>query len=356
MITSLEQQTDLQTGDVRSLLSGVLGTEVMTAEQIAGGKNSRVYKLEIANGQHYSAKFYFRHASDTRDRLRAEFEGLNFLWRNAIRCIPQPIVKDAAVGCAVYEYVEGEEIRDDVSRKDVDIAVSFLASLKNLRNAEGSADLQPASEACFSTKAILAGINGRLERLSAARGDTAEYVELKKFIRHRFMPAFSSVQDWGNRRGKEKSIAQNREIASGERILSPSDFGFHNALRRDDGRIVFLDFEYFGWDDPAKMISDTVLHPGMALADDLKRRFVQNMVSEFDEWHGLRDRIEIVYPLFGLKWCLILLNEFLDDDTDRRRFVGTDHMAPAELRLGQLEKAEKLLSLVDAQYERFPYF
>ena len=46
------------------------------------------------------------------------------------------------------------------------------------------------------------------------------------------------------------------------RVLSPSDFGFHNALRRPDGTIVFVDFEYFGWDDPAKMMADAMLHPG----------------------------------------------------------------------------------------------
>ena len=47
-----------------------------------------------------------------------------------------------------------------------------------------------------------------------------------------------------------------RDIDSAERTLSPSDFGFHNALKRSDGRIVFLDFEYFGWDDPAKMTAE----------------------------------------------------------------------------------------------------
>ena len=53
------------------------------------------------------------------------------------------------------------------------------------------------------------------------------------------------------------------ELPVEQRTLSPSDFGFHNALRRPDGRVVFLDLEYFGWDDPAKMISDFLLHPAL---------------------------------------------------------------------------------------------
>jgi hypothetical protein len=34
----------------------------------------------------------------------------------------------------------------------------------------------------------------------------------------------------------------DREIPRTERTLSPSDYGFHNALRRPDGTLVFLDF------------------------------------------------------------------------------------------------------------------
>ena len=37
--------------------------------------------------------------------------------------------------------------------------------------------------------------------------------------------------------------------------ISPSDFGFHNALRTNTGP-VFFDFEFSGWDDPAKTIID----------------------------------------------------------------------------------------------------
>ena len=50
------------------------------------------------------------------------------------------------------------------------------------------------------------------------------------------------------------------ELAPQHRCLSPSDFGFHNALLRGRPGVpgardwVFLDFEYFGWDDPAKTV------------------------------------------------------------------------------------------------------
>ncbi|MFX9699951.1 hypothetical protein ABTP10_19680, partial [Acinetobacter baumannii] len=65
------------------------------------------------------------------------------------------------------------------------------------------------------------------------------------------------------------------------RCLSPSDFGFHNAVQRPEGQIVFVDFEYFGWDDPVKLTCDFMLHPGMDLPDDLAQRFRRGMARLF---------------------------------------------------------------------------
>src|ERR1700680_1391707 len=43
-------------------------------------------------------------------------------------------------------------------------------------------------------------------------------------------------------------LAFDAELPQEWRSLVPSDFGFHNSLRRPDGSLAFLDFEYFGWD------------------------------------------------------------------------------------------------------------
>ena len=45
-----------------------------------------------------------------------------------------------------------------------------------------------------------------------------------------------------------------------EKIISPSDIGFHNILYKDN-KLFFIDFEYAGWDDCFKMIADLVLQP-----------------------------------------------------------------------------------------------
>src|SRR5258707_15893745 len=70
-------------------------------------------------------------------------------------------------------------------------------------------------------------------------------------------------------------LAFDAELPQEWRSLVPSDFGFHNSLRRPDGSLAFLDFEYFGWDDPVKLTADILLHPGKPLKPSQRTRFRQ---------------------------------------------------------------------------------
>ncbi len=42
------------------------------------------------------------------------------------------------------------------------------------------------------------------------------------------------------------ALSLDAQIAEGDVIASPSDYGFHNALAGPDGVLRFLDFEYAG--------------------------------------------------------------------------------------------------------------
>ena len=161
--------------------------------------------------------------------------------------------------------------------------------------------------------------------------------------------------DWCQRNSRELGTSFDSDIKVEERILSPSDFGFHNALRAKDGRIVFFDFEYFGWDDPAKTISDFLLHPAMSLNEESKRRFVQGMISAFSENKQLMTRVELVYPLFASKWCLIFLNEFISEEFSRRAYAIESVLDKKQLQKEQLNKARIFLEKIKGQYQSFPY-
>ena len=140
-----------------------------------------------------------------------------------------------------------------------------------------------------------------------------------------------------------------------ERSCYLSEAFARNILVNKDG-VVFIDFEYFGWDDPTKTISDFLLHPGMDLSHDMRQRFVCQVLNCIDASGRLTNRLAALYPLFGLKWCLILLNEFIPDSLHRLEFASGVAPDKSELQRAQLKKAVKLLGRVKEEYEAFPYF
>jgi hypothetical protein len=341
---------------MKTVLGKLLGQNITSLERIGGGRNSQVYRLSGGNKEVYAAKFYYRHGQDDRDRLEAEFSGLRFLWDNGARGIPRPVAADRASGCAVYEYIEGRRISSqEVTGADIDAAVAFLGGLKQLSAQEGSRSLPMAAEACFSVKAAVANTRQRLERLTALQSDETPYRALRRFLKDDLTPFFYQIIKWCQASLDKAGIAFDAELPYPERTLSPSDFGFHNALRCPGDRIIFLDFEYFGWDDPAKMIADFLLHPGMELPETLKQRFYSGIVACFGNSQFLDNRVGIVYPLFGIKWCLILLNEFVPELLARRGFAVNKDFNKGELQTTQLAKAGQMLSRVMREYGRFPY-
>lgn len=353
-------ETDTQGVRIQDVVSELLGQQVVETERLPGGRNSRIYKLTSPTGGPYVAKLYHRKEGGQRDRLEAEFSGLQFLWKNGVRCVPQPIAADRDHGCAVYGYIEGHEIpTQDVTTGDIDYAVEFLATLDSMKDKDGSRELSEAAEACFSVQAIVDNLQFRLDVLNGLtqglnnQGATCD--DLRKFLASEFIPAFQQIKDWSAEMHSRSGAPVDLDLPVSERTLSPSDFGFHNAVRCDDGQIFFVDFEYFGWDDPAKMVSDFLLHPAMELGEDLKLRFAAGMLDHREAGMRLRKRVEVVYPLFALKWCLIFLNEFTPSGLERRRFAAESELNEAEIQAIQLNKSRSLLCKIKAEYERFPY-
>ena len=325
-------------------------------EPIGGGRNSQVYRLQSEHCRSYIAKYYFRHDGDERDRLGVEFSSLEFLWEHGIRSIPKPIRADRTHACAIYEDIEGSSIPPGgATPVDVDAAVRFLMELNALCRKERSRALPAASEACFSIQAILESLQRRLTRLAAVNSHTPPFAALDTFLQEEFLPALDEVTRWCRFRLQQEGLAITSELGQNERTLSPSDFGFHNALRRQDGRLVFLDFEYFGWDDPAKTVVDFLLHPAMTLSEDLKQRFLTELLRHLDTDGRLAGRVETVYPLFGLKWCLIFLNEFVQHDFQRRQFANRAVIASSNRQAEQLSKARRMLQKIREDHEHFPY-
>lgn len=345
--------TDASTAeeDIREVLRRELKKEALAFQQLKGGRNSRVFRVDCSDGIPVAVKAYFRSAHDRRDRMGCEFRAFQLLHEKGLASVPEPLAADSQRHIAVYEFIEGTPVAStEVCEGDIAQALAFLRALKQIASSGAATEFPAASEACLSIQALFGNLDARFQALQHAsnRGSS-----LAEFLEQYFVPFRTSAEDWSRDFCRQNGIDINSEIPQLARTLSPSDFGFHNTLRRADGELVFLDFEYFGWDDPSKTISDFLLHPGMELAPELKQRFFSGSLGVFPGTPQIEERVRAVYPLFALKWCTILLNEFTLDHGARRSFaVGASGVWS---QISQLEKARRFLRQAMDEYRNFPY-
>jgi hypothetical protein len=95
-----------------------------------------------------------------------------------------------------------------------------------------------------------------------------------------------------------------------ETILSPCDFHFQNMVFND--RIYYIDFEYSGLDDPAKLYSIFYLQPEFNIDLDIFYKTVNKVLFFQNKDNEIKKKIILLMPIIYLRWSLILLNEFLD--------------------------------------------
>ncbi len=315
-------------------LRALVGRPVESAERVGAGRNGRVYRVR-SGGEEYAAKFYFKPTADGRDRAQVEYTALEFLWKRGVRTIAEPLRADALRQVALYRFVPGDPVDAAAAGPDdIDQLVAFVECLRGLCTDPGARALEPAAEAFFTTAGVVSNLRQRLARLETLEANGEAYEALHDFLKGEFVPAlerFGRLAETGS------------ELPVSLRTLSPSDLGYHNALRGPDGRLVFLDFEYFGWDDPAKTLSDCLLHPMMRLAPERRRQLTEGFDRVFGADPGWRARVKALYPLFALKWCMIMLNEFRVDQIERRRYVDRRTEEIQAIQMRQLEAARLLL-------------
>lgn len=295
------------------------------AEQVRGGTNNRLYRMEGDRG-FAALKIYYRGANDPRDRFGAEQDFYDICARGRRGDVPARMDSDTHLGVALFEWVDGSPVQLPVSGEDLASAASFLREV-NAIGPGSSGGSRCASEACFDAVSHFALLDRRLDALEhGVQGQE----ELSAFV----------CGDLARlRRALGAGLLNSASnTASSERLLSPGDFGFHNALRRSRGDLVFFDFEYSGWDDPVKTVADVFLQPEKPVDFALLPEFCAALSRD----SALPDRVRRWMPFFVLKWCCILLNPAVSQHAERRKFSGDG--AGEEALAKQLGKARLMLA------------
>jgi hypothetical protein len=316
---------------------------VLSLARLAGGRNNRVYRLETDHGVPLVLKLYFSDIRDTRDRLGAEWNFITHAWSRGIRNVPEPLACDAAEHAGLFGFVPGRKLTpSEVTQAHVDAAIDFVLAV----NTRPRPALAAGSEACFSLSEHIAMVKRRVERLSMLDAAAPHLAEVQSLVSTRLLPAWAEVKSRLSADACAAGLSMDEPISAEERCLSPSDFGFHNALVDDEGRLSFLDFEYAGLDDPAKLVCDFFCQPEIPVPLAYHAHFIDRMAQGLALNAAAIARCRLLLNGFRVKWTCIMLNDFVPLDSARRVFAGEADRAISYPE--QLEKANARMAEIEA--------
>ena len=292
--------------------------------QLAGGRNNRVFRVET-DGAPLVLKSYFSDPRDPRDRLAAEWNFLQRAWKLGVRVIPEPLASEPQVRAGLYSFVAGRKLNpDEVDMPHIDAAVDFVLAINRAPR-----DLPPlgaGSEACFSLARHLDAVEQRIARLHSLDPEAPQLDAAVCFVSKSLLPVWADVKQRTEREAQALGLSMDRAISEEEICISPSDFGFHNALI-DEGRLSFLDFEYAGRDDPAKLISDFLCQPEISVPAKYHARFISGISDALALSSDARARCTIFLNVYRVKWACIMMNEFLAVGAARRAYASAHERA-----------------------------
>jgi hypothetical protein len=317
--------------------------QARSLSRLSGGKNNQVYRVDTDAGRPLVLKRYFTDSRDPRDRLRVEWEFLQHAWSRGIRVIPEPLACDAAMHAGLYSFAEGRKLlATELKPVHIDAAIDFVLAV----NVRPCVVLAPGSEACFTLTEHIATVERRVGRMATLDADAPHAKEAEAFISKRLLPAWHAVRLKLAADAQAAGISMEQALAADDRCLSPSDFGFHNALIDDLGRVTFLDFEYAGSDDPAKLVSDFFCQPEIPVPIEYHAGFIARVADGFGLDEKGRARCRMLLDAYRIKWTCIILNDFLPLGAARRAFA--DDGRRAARCAAQLAKAETKLAGLSA--------
>jgi hypothetical protein len=325
----------------QDLLQEVGKCEPTDLKQVKRGGNNCVYKITIGE-EAILGKVYHRDTHDSRDRFGQEVAFLKYLQSIAIKESPALISKDRTAGAVCLDWIEGADFDSQlVSSESYWMqCFSFLKNIQVGKNSIEAKSLPHGSEAAFSLRAHLALLQNRRDYWHAHNQIIPE--EIRSFLMTELDEKYKNLA--------KELISHpdfNMELEEDEKIISPSDFGLHNAKLGEDGKLAFFDFEYAGWDDPAKTIADFFTQPAFTppmnqlpsllstIADILSPRNMDKLLR----------RLPIVFQIIHLKWSFILLNDY-HPVYSKRRTLAKKNLNPVEhtLRLMKaLMNSEEIL-------------
>jgi hypothetical protein len=278
-----------------------LGCSEKSLVKLRGGINNHVYRCG-ANQKLWVIKGYPIRQNQQRDRMQAEVDFLRYAHEVAPGRVPELLTVDIDRRCVVLEHIQGTPYHEGISPNDEDVqaAIEFFRQLNADLNLAQKMIKMDAAEGFLSLSQHLANVRQRLAAMDAKHLPTE--------LRSQAIKLLANLQDITDHlEGKlETQIAAGEivdDLDPGLRCISPSDFGFHNAILTSLG-IKFIDFEFAGWDDPTKTCIDFQLQPKVPI-----KRYSKDLstIIAKDKNAYIQHRRKTLLPILEAKWLCIVL-------------------------------------------------
>tara|TARA_B100000700_G_scaffold331081_1_gene461274 strand:+ start:4390 stop:5397 length:1008 start_codon:yes stop_codon:yes gene_type:complete len=280
------------------------GIEIKTIKKISTGANSSTYIIGD-NQNKWILKCYPLEIHSNRNRLLNELKFLKFLQDNELQSVPIPVAWDEEKNWMLMNYIKGESV-NSATQSSCQALIEFILRLQSLKDKPNSILIGMGSEAFLSINNHFSSLENKINFIHQKL--------IRKSINTRTCKLLEyNLQNLQILKLKYKDINSDedldKEIKLNDLILSQSDVGCHNMIKANN-KYYFIDFEYAGWDDPCKLISDLILQPdhGIPLRymNIIKQLFDNRFIS-FDP----STRLPLMLELCRINWISIIIKSLL---------------------------------------------
>ncbi|TMO44834.1 aminoglycoside phosphotransferase [Pseudoalteromonas sp. S4389] len=304
-----------------------LGVKSIELAPINGGANNLGIKVTSGN-QSWFLKSFNTQSPNAKHKQLNEFLFSQEVYKNCTTATPKPIAINLEENVSLFAYIKGKKV-EKACKNAVQQAILFF---QNINQQIPSHHLNIASESPSTLAEFSSIVSNRLKKLETVTIKneqlSADHHKMLSLIRKRQEKLTSNLaQHW------QKELQRS--------VLSPSDFGFHNAIEASSN-IYFIDFEYAGLDTPWKVFADFFSQPAIPVDLTFALEFLK-----LKQFRLLKENPEDtlkVFELTQLKWCLIMLNEFLPEVQARRIHswnISCFNKQQKELQAAQLSQLKK---------------
>jgi hypothetical protein len=278
---------------------------ILSVEELNGGINSGVKKLILNDGSKFILKTFKK--DDARNRLKSELNAINYITKINAKLVPKVVGYDEANLIALYHFIDGipnPRLDQNLIKQFID----FQILLDRNKNLSIASDIDNAAECSLSSVSLIQQLENRLLEI---KNSDYQYSALDDFLQHELIPFFEHLKSRVLLlHSKSLPYSFEENIPKSWQTLIPSDFSAHNTILMEHKSLVFVDFEYFGWDDPIASIANFIFHPAMNNYDKVSHCFESKLCSYFSSFPWFEERYDVLKPIFGFRWCLIILNCF----------------------------------------------